>query len=92
MIGQSFLNILTGIGACSKRVICKKSWRRETGLSPPVKYFYWPFQGDTSFVDHLCLLCLVFLILLRLFIAALWSPAGKGLTAWLLLVMSIVFL
>ena len=39
MIGQSFLNILTGIGACSKRVICKKSWRRETGFSPPVKYF-----------------------------------------------------
>ena len=27
-----------------------------------------------------------------LFIAALWSPAGKGLTAWLLLVMFIVFL
>ena len=25
-------------------------------------------------------LCLVFLMLLRLFIAALWSPAGKGLT------------
>ena len=22
-------------------------------LSPPVKYFYWPFQGGTSFVDHL---------------------------------------
>ena len=56
-------------------------WRCETGLSPPVKYFYWPFQGGTSFVDHLCLLCLVFLMLLRLFIAALWSPAGKGLTS-----------
>ena len=47
-------------------------WRRETGLSPPVKYFYWPFQGGTSFVDHLCFLCFVFLMLLRLFIAALW--------------------
>ena len=33
--------------------------RRDTGLSPPVKYFYWPFQGGTSFVDHLCYLCLV---------------------------------
>ena len=54
-------------------------------------YFYWPFQGGTSFVDHLCFLCLVFLMLLRLFIAALWSPAGKGLTSWLLLVMFIVF-
>ena len=37
-------------------------------------------------------LCLVFLMLLQLFIAALWSPAGKGLTSWLLLVMFIVFL
>ena len=36
-------------------------------------------------------LCLVFLILLRLFIAALWSTAGKGLTSWLLLLMFIVF-
>ena len=31
-------------------------------------------------------------MLLRLLIAALWSPAGEGLTAWLLLVMFIVFL
>ena len=37
-------------------------------------------------------LCLVFLMLSRLFIAALWSPAGKGLTSWLLSVMFIVFL
>ena len=36
-------------------------------------------------------LCLVFFMLWRLFIAALWSPAGKGLTSWLLLVMFIVF-
>ena len=42
-------------------------------------------------MDHLCFLCLVFLMLLRLFSAALWSPAGKGLTSWLLLVMFIVF-
>ena len=32
-------------------------------------------------------LCLVFFMLLRLFIAALWSPAGKGLTFGLLFVM-----
>ena len=32
----------------------------ETSLSPPVKYFYWSFQGGTTFVDHLCNLCLVF--------------------------------
>ena len=31
-------------------------------------------------------------MLSRLFIAALWSPAGKGLTFWLLFVMFIVFL
>ena len=42
----------------------------------------------TSFVDHLCYLCLVFVTLSRLFIAALWSPAGKGLASLLLLVMS----
>ena len=35
-------------------------------------------------------LCLVCLILSRLFIAALWSPAGKGLASWLSLVMLIV--
>ena len=38
-------------------------------------------------MDHLCYLCLVFVILSCLFIAALWSPAGKGLTSWLLFVM-----
>ena len=32
-------------------------------------------------------LCLVLLIVSCLFIAALWSPAGKGLTFWLLFVM-----
>ena len=35
-------------------------------------------------MDHLCYLCLVFVMLSRLFIAALWSTAGKGLTYWLL--------
>ena len=33
-------------------------------------------------MDHLCYLCLVFVMLSRLFIAALWSPAGKGLISW----------
>ena len=62
-------------------------WRRETDLSPPVKYSNRPFQGDTLFVDHLCYLCLVYVMLLRLFIAALWPPAGKGLTSGLFFVM-----
>ena len=38
-------------------------------------------------MDHLCYLCLLFVMLSRLFIAALWSPAGKGLTSWLSFVM-----
>ena len=37
-------------------------------------------------------LCLAFLMLSRMFIPALWLPAGKGLTSWLLLVMFIVIL
>ena len=43
-------------------------------------------------MDHLCYLCLVFVMLSRLFIAALWSPEGKGLASWLLFVMFIVIL
>ena len=39
-------------------------------------------------MDYLCYLCLVFFfMILHLFIAALWSPDGKGLTSWLLFVM-----
>ena len=43
-------------------------------------------------MDHLCFLCLVFVIRSHLHIAALISPAGKGLTSWLSLEMFIVFL
>ena len=40
-------------------------------------------------MDHLCYFWLVFVMLSsRLFIDALWSPAGKGLASWLLFVMS----
>ena len=38
-------------------------------------------------MDRLCYLCLVFVILSCLFTAALWSPAGKGLTSWFSFVM-----
>ena len=41
-------------------------------------------------MDHLCYLFLVFVMLLRLFIAALWSPEEKGLTSGRLFVMFIV--
>ena len=44
------------------------------------------------FVDHLCYLYLVFVMLSRLFIAALWSPEGERLTSWLLFVIFIVIL
>ena len=37
-------------------------------------------------MDHLCHLCLVFVMLSRLFTAAMWSSARKGLTSWLLFV------
>ena len=43
-------------------------------------------------MNHLCYLCLVFVMLSSLFIAVLWSPEGKGLTSWLLYVMFIVIL
>ena len=59
-------------------------------FKPPSKMFlYWPFQGGTSFVDHffsyLCFVLACFLVCLFscLFVVALWSPAGKGLTSWI---------
>ena len=48
----------------------------------PLKYKHM-FSGL-----HVFYLCLVFVMLLHLFIAALWSPAGKGPTSWLLFEMS----
>ena len=43
-------------------------------------------------MDHLCYLCLVFVMLSRLFITALWSPEGKELTSLLVFVMINVIL
>ena len=42
------------------------------------------FYGSFMFISVLCLLCLC----ARLFICALWSPTGKGLTSWLSFVVS----
>ena len=41
--------------------------------------------SGASFVDPFCDLCFVFVFVIQscLFFAALWSPAGKGLTCWL---------
>ena len=66
-----------------------KGLRRETGLSPPVKYF-------TDHSKAVLLLWIIYVISVlfllcfcaRLFIDALWSPAGKWLTSWLSFVMS----
>ena len=55
---------------------------KSSDLTVPRRYF---FCGSFVF------LCLMFLMRLRLFIAALWSPAWKGLVSWLLLMMFIVF-
>ena len=58
--------------------------RRESGLSPSVKYI-----TDRPKADLLLWIFYVFSVLrllclcARLFLCALWSPAGKGLTSWL---------
>ena len=49
---------------------------------------FFPHAKESSV---LCFLRLVFLMLLRLVIAALWSSGGKGLASLPLLVMFIVF-
>ena len=56
------------------------AWNR---FKPLVKYVYWPFQGGTSFVDHFCSVLCLLCLCACLFICALWSPAGKGVTSWL---------
>ena len=54
---------------------------------------YVPLHKMSSLKDHLCCFCLVLLCFhARLFVDALWSPAGKRLTSWLSSVMSIVTL
>ena len=62
--------------------ICMKNERQKTDLSPPVNYF-----TDRSKAVLLLWIFYVFSVLrllclcARLFICALWSPAGKGLTS-----------
>ena len=63
-------------------------------FKPSSKIFYWPFQGGSYFVDLLWVFSILWLLCLcaRLFICALWAPAGKGLTSWLSSVVSAVSL
>ena len=89
--------MLSGLLSLSKRSASSQSLRfkmvrlvhRKTGLSPPVKYF-----NDRSKAVLLLCIFYVFSVLCllsrctRLFICALWSPAGKGLTSRLSFVVS----
>ena len=50
-------------------------------------YFVEDQTNTVRYYIYLCYLCHVFVMLLRLFIAALWSPVGKMLISWLSFVM-----
>ena len=65
----------------------------------PISYVLLPFQVHALQLSYffcgsfMFLFCLVFaMFCARLFICALWSPAGKGLTSWLSFVVSTVSL
>ena len=62
------------------------------GFKPSSKIFLLTVPRGYFFCGSMCYLCLVLVMLSRLFIAALWSPEGKGLTSWLLFVMFIMIL
>ena len=53
-------------------------------LGPPVKYFA-DRSREVFLLWTICVISIIFLLCFRarLFIDALWSPAGKGLTSWL---------
>ena len=60
-------------------------------FKPSSKIFLLTVPRRYFFCGSFVVLCLVFLMLSRLFIAALWSPDGKGLTSWLLMVFLLYF-
>ena len=67
----------------------KRLAHSETGLSHPVIYF----TDHSKAVFLLWIIYVIYVLFLlcfraRLFIDALWSPVGKGLTTWLSFVMS----
>ena len=60
-------------------------------LSPPVKYFTGRFKAvHLLWIIYVTCISVLFLLCFRahLIIEALWTPAGKGLTSWLSIVMS----
>ena len=71
----------------------RRGWRPKTGLSPPVKYFTDRSKAVLLlWIFYVFVLSCVCYVCARLFICALWSPAGKGLTSWLSCVVSSVSL
>ena len=64
--------------------------RRETGLSPPVKYIFTDRFKAVLLLWIIYVISVLFLLCFgaHLFIDALLSPIGKGLTSWLSFVMS----
>ena len=63
--------------------------RHETGLSPPVKYFSdCPKAVLLLWIIYVISVLFLLCFCMRLFIDALWSFEGKGLTSWLSFVMS----
>ena len=67
-------------------IYCCMRYVGQFGLSLKTRFYF--FCGSFMF-----LFCLVFaMFCARLFICALWSPAGKGLTSWLSFVVSSVSL
>ena len=70
--------------------LCVSLARPETALSPPVKYFTGLSKAVLLLWIFYVLFSALFLLCfrVRLFICALWSPAWKILTYWLLFVVS----
>ena len=61
----------------------------EIGLSPPVKYFTDHSKAVLlSWIIYVISVLFLICFRARLFIDALWSPDGKGMTFWLSFVMS----
>ena len=59
-----------------------------SGLSPPVKYFTDRSKSVLLLWIFYVFFCVCYAFCARLFICALCSPAGKGLTSWLSFVVS----
>ena len=65
------------------RLVCRKN-----RFKPSVKKYYWPLQGELLLWTIYVISVLFSYAFVRLFINALRSTAGKGLTSWLSFVMS----